>query len=924
MSIENIVNYGLEPDQARRIFNGLLSYRGYKDSVLMYPETFLKELMSESHDSQQLYLPLEIIELTPFLAGGKVFGDFLLFDIKFIRKQFKAYPIYIELEIPEDKLLGQGVFYTESNELLKYCKSIFINAEAGHEESSKKAINIINELSDLSTHSLLDIPAMSRKEASVSDLKKYRIFVDDIHSSSDGEVVWAKDVRDALERIVKKHPEAEKILSMYYKDSPFINKPGFTIKRLASVNKVAEAIHIPLKTSPNQLKILEFIKSGLERYPQEVNGWVVGGYVRDSLMGKESDDLDVALSSGATGLEFAEFLKQIGSTMNPDPTGKVYSTALDKTDTGSGDLQVAALDIFGEKIDFVNLRTEEYSETSRVPVQTVTDNPVEDAQRRDLTINSLYYNIKVGQIEDYIGGMNDFEPTSDGNFKPKILRTPADPKQTFMDDPLRMLRVLRFYSRYDGVQIDPSVIEAFQDPDVLNMYDKLAPERASKEVRKMMEGVQAVEASRILLETGLYRKVFQVDEGWHDISVDQQNPYHNFNLMEHTLAVMKNYNEIAKREGVEGDERALMLLATLLHDFGKMSPNIRKQKIDRKTGEPVRFDRGGEMVDRYTYLMHENEGADFAQNIMTQMGFSPEEKKFVSKVIEFHMQANNFSKSMKPKAMGKYLYQLGEDAQYGDIARHLGHHSAADTASKGDISPEEFNEILTLKNQEIQNLMDYRKQMGSMIHKPVINGNEIRVIVDSVAPELSSNKVMIDAKGYGKPVFYLKLIIDKLLQQQWSGQVQNAQQAEAFVRSQAKQILNLWRQKSQDPKLAALDKSVKKAQKKELKFAALDKAVKKAQHLGEDNAAIYTEGYESSHIGQMEQDYQYLNRSIKVDFNVGDTVKQRNRGLNFKQKQGKVEKIKNNIMRIKWEDGKTTNYSLNDSAKIFSELEKSV
>lgn len=903
MSIEKIINHGVEPDQAKRIFNGIAAYRGYKDSLLSYPDNFLQELMSESHDSQQLYLPLEIVELTPFLVSGKVFGDFLLFDMKFIRKQFKAYSIYIELEIPSDLLLGKGAYYTESNELIKYCKSIFINAEQGHEASSKKAMNIINELSELSTHSLLDIPSMTRKEAALSDLNKYRIYIDDIHRDDDGEVVWAKDVREAIERVVNNHPEAEKILSMYYKNSPFINKPGFTITKEANIKKEAETLNLELKTSPNQAKILDFIRQGLSAYGRGLQGWVVGGYVRDSLMGNESDDLDVALSSAATGLDFAQFLQKMGESQGgSNPTGKLYSTALDKTDTGSGDLQVAALDIYGEKIDFVNLRTEEYTSDSRVPVQTMTDSPEEDAQRRDLTINSLYYNIGTGQIEDYIGGINDFERMPDGNFKPKVLRTPADPKKTFMDDPLRMLRALRFYARYEDVQLDPQMVATFQDPEVLNMYDKLAPERASKEIRKMMQGPQAVNASEVLLETGLYKKVFNVDEDWHDVTLDQQNPYHNYNLMQHTIAVMKNYDQIAKRKGVEGDERGLMLLSTLLHDFGKMHPEIRKQKMNRKTNLPEQFERDGEMVDRYTYIRHENASADFARDIMTQMGFTPEEKKFVGTVVEHHMTPHNFDKSMKDKSMGKFLNQVG------DLYDNIMDHAEADALSKGDLQQEEIDQITQKRQQNMQALMEYRERMQDLVNRPVINGNEVMAIVDSVAPELGQEKAMLQMKGYPKPVFYIKLLMDRLLQAQWAGQVSERTQAENFIRNQAKQIRNIWMQQRKE---AALKTSVKQA--------ALKQVV--AQHLGRDNGTAYLEG---DPRGAKGQGYQTLNRGVQINFNVGDTVRQRNRGLNFKQKQGTVEKIQNNIMRIKWEDGKTSSYSMLDSGKIFSELEKDV
>jgi tRNA nucleotidyltransferase (CCA-adding enzyme) len=92
-------------------------------------------------------------------------------------------------------------------------------------------------------------------------------------------------------------------------------------------------------------------------------------------------------------------------------------------------------------IDLVNLRSEEYAADSRVPVIEI-GTPEQDAMRRDLTVNALFYNINTGQIEDLTGkGISDLQA--------RICRTPLDPLQTFMDDPLRVLRAVRFARRFD-------------------------------------------------------------------------------------------------------------------------------------------------------------------------------------------------------------------------------------------------------------------------------------------------------------------------------------------------------------------------------------------------------------------------------------------------------------------------------------------
>jgi len=96
--------------------------------------------------------------------------------------------------------------------------------------------------------------------------------------------------------------------------------------------------------------------------------------------------------------------------------------------------------MFGLDLDFVNLRSEEYTEATRIP-QMRFGTPLEDAERRDLTINSLFYNIHTDLIEDWTGyGLSDLDQ--------KIARTPLEPDTTFRDDPLRVLRVARFATRF--------------------------------------------------------------------------------------------------------------------------------------------------------------------------------------------------------------------------------------------------------------------------------------------------------------------------------------------------------------------------------------------------------------------------------------------------------------------------------------------
>jgi len=120
-------------------------------------------------------------------------------------------------------------------------------------------------------------------------------------------------------------------------------------------------------------------------------------------------------------------------------------------------LETATIRVHGIFIDLVNLRSEKYTEDSRVPIAEI-GTPEEDAYRRDLTINAMFYNINKNEVEDFTKqGVNDL--------KHGVIRTPLEPLQTFMDDPLRVLRTIRFATRFDFKIVD-EIYEAAKCNDV--------------------------------------------------------------------------------------------------------------------------------------------------------------------------------------------------------------------------------------------------------------------------------------------------------------------------------------------------------------------------------------------------------------------------------------------------------------------------
>ena len=178
---------------------------------------------------------------------------------------------------------------------------------------------------------------------------------------------------------------------------------------------------------------------------------VAGGWVRDKLLGKNSEDIDITLDN-ITGQEYIKNLKN----------EKVDFKEIINSNSKSSHLQTATIEIFNKTIDIVNLRKEIYKEKSRVP-EISLGTPEEDSLRRDITINSLFYNINTNQIEDFTKkGIDDL--------KNSIIRMTKECKISFNEDPLRMLRVIRFASRFQ-FKLDKDIIDNINKEFFINLFN---------------------------------------------------------------------------------------------------------------------------------------------------------------------------------------------------------------------------------------------------------------------------------------------------------------------------------------------------------------------------------------------------------------------------------------------------------------------
>lgn len=209
-----------------------------------------------------------------------------------------------------------------------------------------------------------------------------------------------------------------------------------------------------------------------------------GGWVRDKLLGIHSHDIDTAINN-MTGEAFALRMAEISRlpevqqahSLSPDDVGRLYTVA--KNPEKSKHLETASVKLCGLDVDFVNLRKETYTDDSRNP-QVEFGTAEEDALRRDATVNALFYNLMTEKIEDFTGGIRDMES--------KLIRTPMEPFQTFTDDPLRVLRLIRFASRLE-FSIDPDVEAMMGDARVLEALKlKISRERVGIELEKMLKG----------------------------------------------------------------------------------------------------------------------------------------------------------------------------------------------------------------------------------------------------------------------------------------------------------------------------------------------------------------------------------------------------------------------------------------------------
>ncbi|MGD9900635.1 MAG: CCA tRNA nucleotidyltransferase [Calditrichaceae bacterium] len=396
--------------------------------------------------------------------------------------------------------------------------------------------------------------------------------------------------------------------------------------------------------------------------------YVVGGFVRDKILGKTVKDIDFVVVGDA--MKFADHLKRALHLKRMVRYPR-FGTFMAR--------------YYDYMLEFVNAREESYSEYSRKPVTRQAD-LYSDLSRRDFTINTMVMDIspeKYGTIIDVYKGRKDLEKG--------IIKTPLDPIQTFNDDPLRMMRAIRFATRFN-FKIAPKTYSAISE--AADRLSIISDERITDEFNKILLSERPSIGLKMLDETGLLKQFLpelSVTKG-----VEQKKEHHHKDVFYHTLEVVDN---IANKT-----DRLELRLAALFHDIAKP----RTKKFIDGTG--------------WTFHGHEVAGERMTNAIMNRLKYSKEMIKFVKTLVRLHLRPMALvNEEVTDSAIRRLIFLAGEQIDdLMDLCR-------ADITSKNPGRVKRY-----LKNYEMvvekMKVVEQRDHLRNF--QPPVDGKEIMELFD--------------------------------------------------------------------------------------------------------------------------------------------------------------------------------------------------
>lgn len=339
--------------------------------------------------------------------------------------------------------------------------------------------------------------------------------------------------------------------------------------------------------------------------------YVVGGYVRDFYLDRLKEEPDIDFVTLGSGIALAEKVHRAlaGSTLS---VFKQFGTAQVKL----GELE----------LEFVGARKESYRRNSRKPI--VEDGSLQDDQeRRDLTINAMSWSLNpedYGVLNDPFGGLQDL--------KAQLIRTPIDPDKTFDDDPLRMMRAVRFASQL-GFNLADETFASIQK--MAPRLEIISKERIVDELNKIVLSYKPSVGFGLLFKTGLLREFFPEMYNLH--GVQEVEGYRHKDNFWHTLEVLDNVARVSKN--------LWLRWAAIMHDIAKPPT----QKFEPGTG--------------WTFHGHDALGAKWTYRIFKRLGLPLDDRmKYVQKLVRLHLRPIALvSDEVSDSAVRRLIFEAGDD-----------------------------------------------------------------------------------------------------------------------------------------------------------------------------------------------------------------------------------------------------------------------
>jgi poly(A) polymerase len=400
-----------------------------------------------------------------------------------------------------------------------------------------------------------------------------------------------------------------------------------------------------------------------------VRAWAVGGYVRDRLLGRDHREIDVVAEDGRGPELAARFAEMAGSA--PPVVFERFGTA-----------QV----MLGERpIEFASARAESYRDDSRKPdVQPAGIDA--DLRRRDFTVNALLMDFE-GKVEDRLG-------TGLADLGARLLRTPLDPVATFSDDPLRMLRAVRFAAQL-GFEVDAALLPAMRSLAGRLQPPVVSVERIADELRKMLVSERPARALELLDAGGLLPGLLPELAACKGV---EQGRYHTHDVYGHTLeTVALTPPELVVR------------LAALFHD----------------TGKPATAAPDG------SFLGHEKVGAELAMAALARLRFSNSVIERVAHLVRLHLRPVYYEPEWTDGAVRRLAREAGSDLP---ALLQLAH---ADIAASAYDKPEKLAELET-------RLAAVLEESPSRLSSPVTGEDIMRARKLEPGPEVGRLKARLD------------------------------------------------------------------------------------------------------------------------------------------------------------------------------------